>query len=65
MKYLSATLLIAITLSCSNPYTNPETSKAISEKEQLKELQKQNILLDQQNQYLKRIAEALEAKDKQ
>jgi hypothetical protein len=64
MKYLFTILLIGAIASCSNPYTNPETSKALSEKEQLNELQKQNILLEQQNQYLKRIAVALEAKNK-
>lgn len=51
MKYFIGTLFIVTALSCSNPYTNPETSKSLSEKEQLNELQKQNILLEQQNQY--------------
>ncbi len=64
MKYLITAFLIVAVFGCSNPYTNPETSKALSEKEQLSELQKQNILLEQQNQYLKRIAEALETKNK-
>lgn len=64
MKYLFSILLFGAIVGCSNPYTNPETSKALSEKEQLSELQKQNLLLEQQNQYLKRIAVALEAKNK-
>lgn len=54
MKYLVVVLLFGSIASCSKPYTNP----------QLNELQKQNILLEQQNQYLKRIAEALESKNK-
>jgi hypothetical protein len=60
MKYLLTTFLIVIAFSCSNPYANPQTSKALSEKEQVEEMKKQNILLEQQNQYLKRIAVALE-----
>jgi hypothetical protein len=64
MKYLLISVFILIAFSCSNPYTNPQTSKAVSEKEQVEEMKKQNILLEQQNQYLKRIAEALEVKSK-
>jgi hypothetical protein len=63
MKYILAFLIIGMS-GCSNPYTHPNTSRALSEKEQVGELRKQNILLEQQNQYLKRIAEALEAKNK-
>lgn len=63
MKYIFIFLILGIA-GCSNPYTNPQTSKAVSEKEQVEELRKQNILLEQQNQYLKRIAEALESKNK-
>lgn len=63
MKYIFVFLFIGLA-ACSNPYTHPQTSKAISEKEQVEELRKQNILLEQQNNYLKRIAEAMEAKNK-
>jgi transposase-like protein len=63
MKYFIIFLIIGM-VGCSNPYANPQTSKAVSEKEQVEELRKQNILLEQQNQYLKRIAVALEVKNK-
>lgn len=64
MKYLFFILLVGVIAGCSNPYANPQTSKAVSEREQVEEMKKQNILLEQQNQYLKRIAVALEAKNK-
>lgn len=56
------TLLFAIFLvnSCSNPYVAPETSKAISERDQIELLKKQNELLQQQNLQLERIAKSLE-----
>lgn len=47
---------------CSNPYVNPDTSKAITEQEQLKELKEQNAMMKEQTVQLKRIADALEKK---
>lgn len=54
---LMLVLIFAIICSCSNPYINPNTSKAISE-------QKQIQLLEQQNKLLERIAIAIENKNK-
>lgn len=64
-KYFIFVLTICITLcvliiGCD--YVAPQTSKAITEKDQLEQLKQQNELLKQQNQYLERIAIALENK---
>ena len=59
MKYLIAFALFS-TASCSNPYVNPATSKAISEEKQIELLIEQNKLLQSQNLQLERIAVALE-----
>lgn len=64
MKYIIFFLFVCIVFSCSNPYTNPQTSKALSEREQIEQLKQQNTLLKEQNIYLKRIAEALEKNSK-
>lgn len=45
---------------CSNPYINPDISKAKSEEKQVELLQSQDTLLREQNKELKRIADALE-----
>lgn len=50
-------LMFAIVFSCSNPYVNPNTSKAISEEKQIE-------LLKEQNKLLERIAVAIENKNK-
>ena len=60
MKSQTLAFILLFTCSCSSPYINPQTSKAISEQEQLEELKKQNQLLIQQNIQLKRIADAIE-----
>ena len=49
-----------ILFGCSNPYVNPDTSKALSEQQQLEESKQQTILMQEQNKQLKRIADALE-----
>lgn len=57
------TLVIAMMLfgmGCSNPYCNPQASKAVSEREQLEQAKIQNELLKEQNIQLKRVADALE-----
>lgn len=54
---LMLVLIFAIICSCSNPYVNPQTSKAISEARQIE-------LLKEQNKLLERIAVAIENKNK-
>lgn len=53
IKYLIAILLIVSCLGCDNPYLNPDISKALTEKEQYKQLVEQNKTYE-------RIAVALE-----
>lgn len=52
-----ATCILVFYLGCSNPYVNPQTSKAISEARQIE-------LLKEQNKLLERIAVAIENKNK-
>lgn len=58
MKYLTIIVLISL-CGCSNPYINPNTSKAVSEQAQLEEMKAQSVLMQEQNKQLKRIADAL------
>lgn len=62
MKLLFISLLVLIVAGCSNPYVNPQTSKAVSEAAQLEEMKSQSALMVEQNRQLKRIADALTAK---
>jgi PBP1b-binding outer membrane lipoprotein LpoB len=63
MKKIILLAVIAISLSsCSNPYINPQTAKAVSEEEQVELLKQQVELQKEQNVQLKRIADALEKK---
>lgn len=63
MKKIILIAIIAISLSsCSNPYLNPQTAKAIDEREQTEILKQEVELLKEQNVQLKRIADALEKK---
>ena len=68
MKQLVIILLLVsfmfLIIGCSNPYLNPDISKALTEKEQFAELQKQNVLLERQTIALEKIASILEKGDK-
>lgn len=55
-------IIILLLSSCSNPYINPQVSKAVDEKEQTEALLQQVELMKEQNVQLKRIANALEKK---
>ena len=44
---------------CSNPYINPNTSKAVTEQAQLEEMKAQSIQMQEQTRQLKRIADVL------
>ena len=50
-------------MGCSNPYVNPQTSKAVSERDQLEEMKVQSALMQEQNRQLKRIADYLTPND--
>ena len=45
---------------CSNPYIAPNTNKALTEQSQLEEQKAQTQAMQEQNEELKRIADALE-----
>lgn len=62
MKKLSIIIIIIIIAftSCGNPYTDPETSKALSQDKQVELMKEHNKKIDEQNKQLKRIADALE-----
>lgn len=62
IKILLFILLASVWMGCSNPYVNPQTSKAVSEAAQLEEMKSQSALMVEQNRQLKRIADALTAK---
>lgn len=63
MKKIILIAIVAISLSsCSNPYWNPQTAKAVDEREQTELLKQEVELLKEQNVQLKRIADALEKK---
>lgn len=59
MKKVLFLLLILGAVSCSNPYVAPNTSKAITEKDQLEETKKQTLLLNEQNEWEKKQTECL------
>jgi hypothetical protein len=61
LQYITVILFCAVAVSagCSNPYVNPQTSKAVSERDQLEEMKTQTLLLQEQNKQLKRIADAM------
>lgn len=63
MKKIILLAFIAISISsCSNPYWNPQTAKAVDEREQTEIMKQQVELQKEQNIQLKRIADALEKK---
>lgn len=60
MKKVLFVFLIAVAVSCSDPYLAPNTNKALTEQDQLAETKKQTVFIEQQTEYLMRIAVALE-----
>lgn len=60
MKKVLFLLLILGVASCRNPYIAPNTSKALTEKEQLEETKKQTVIMETINFHLARIAHVLE-----
>ena len=58
--------LVAVVLTggCGNPYVNPEISKAITEKSQFAELQKQTKLMERQTKAIESIAKSMEKSQK-
>lgn len=55
-------IMLVLCAACSNPYVNPQASKAVSEQKQVELLKEQNELLKKQTMQLERIANAMEAK---
>lgn len=51
-----ATLAVGV-VGCGNPYLDPQTSKAVSERDQLRESEKQTALMERQTIALEKIAE--------
>lgn len=59
--FLIFVLFVCLSASgCSLEYTNPNRSKAITEKKQYEEMQRQTRLMERQTEALERIADAIE-----